>query len=309
MIEFEGEEEEQEPGAPAWMATFADLMSLLVVFFVLLLSFSEMDVQKYKQIAGSMKMAFGVQDDIPLEDIPKGTSIIAQEFSPGKTEPTPIETIQQVTDETQDPSLRVGNPEAPEQDLDGAATRELLEQKIEALLEETREDGEKLREILAEEVQTDKVDIETDGRSIIVRIRENGSFPSGSATLNNEFLPVMRRLREALSEIPGKVAVEGHTDDVPIRGGRFESNWDLSAGRALSVTHELLRGDLLDNERMLVVGYAETQPFTSNDTAQGRAMNRRVELVIRQGLEDSREQNLEAVRDASSDVVDVLGLE
>lgn len=309
MIDFEGQEEEQKPGAPAWMATFADLMSLLVVFFVLLLSFSEMDVKKYKQIAGSMKMAFGVQEDIPLEDIPKGTSIIAQEFSPGKTEPSPIETIQQVTDQTKDPSLRVGNPDAPEQDLDSEATQALLEQKIEALLEETREDAEKLREILAEEVQTDKVDIETDGRSIIVRIRENGSFPSGSATLNSEFLPVMQRLREALAEIPGKIAVEGHTDDVPIRGGRFESNWDLSAGRALSVTHELLRGELLANDRMLVVGYAETQPFTSNDSPQGRAMNRRVELVIRQDLEDSQELNLDAVREAGSDIVDVLGLE
>ncbi len=309
MIDFEGEEEEQKPGSPAWMATFADLMSLLVVFFVLLLSFSEMDVQKYKQIAGSMKVAFGVQNDFELEDIPKGTSIIAQEFSPGKTEPTPIETIQQVSEDTKDPSLRVGNPDAPAQELDSEEAKKMLEEKIQALLEETLADAELLKQILAEEVQTDKIDIETDGRSIIVRIRENGSFPSGSATLNEEFLPVMQRLRDALAEIPGKIAVEGHTDDIPIRGGRFESNWELSAGRALSVTHELLRGELLGNERMMVVGYAETQPFTLNDTAEGRAMNRRVELVIRQGLDDSREQNLDAVRDANSDVLDVLGLE
>lgn len=308
MIEYEGEVEEKR-GAPAWMATFADLMSLLVVFFVLLLSFSEMDVTKYKQIAGSMRIAFGVQSDFDLEDIPKGTSIIAQEFSPGKTEPTPIETIQQVSEDTTDPSLRVGNPDAPEQDLDSEAAKQMLETKIEALLEETRDDAERLKENLAEEVETDKIDIETDGRSIVVRIRENGSFPSGSATLNEEFLPVMERLRDALAEIPGKIAVEGHTDDVPIRGGRFESNWELSAGRALSVNRELLRGGLLTNERMLVVGYAETQPFTLNDTPEGRAMNRRVELVIRQGLDDSREENLDAVRDASADALDVLGLE
>ena len=85
------------PGLPAWMGTFADLMSLLMCFFVLLLAFSEMDVLKFKQIAGSMKFAFGVQNKIEVKDIPKGTSVIAMEFTPGKPEPTPIETIQQQT--------------------------------------------------------------------------------------------------------------------------------------------------------------------------------------------------------------------
>lgn len=85
------------PGLPAWMGTFADLMSLLMCFFVLLLSFSEMDVLKFKQIAGSMKFAFGVQNKIEVKDIPKGTSIIAQEFRLGKPEPMPIEVIQQQT--------------------------------------------------------------------------------------------------------------------------------------------------------------------------------------------------------------------
>lgn len=86
-------------GLPPWMGTFADLMSLLMCFFVLLLSFSEMDVLKFKQIAGSMKFAFGVQSKLEVKDIPKGTSVIAMEFSPGKPQPTPIETIQQVTTE------------------------------------------------------------------------------------------------------------------------------------------------------------------------------------------------------------------
>jgi chemotaxis protein MotB len=289
------------------MATFADLMSLLMCFFVLLLSFSEMDVEKYKQIAGSMKLAFGVQNRVKVDDIPKGTSVIAREFSPGKPEPTIMDTINQVTEQNTENSLQVGNPDAPE--LDEKQTRELLEKKVEALLEETKEDAEELREILAQEVQTGKVDIETEGRSIIVRIRENGSFPSGSATLNADFLPVMDRLREALVEIPGTIAVEGHTDDVPISGGRFRSNWDLSASRALSVTHELLKSGELPNDRLMVVGYAETEPFTNNESPEGRAMNRRVELVIRQSLEDSRQEDLDVIRKANSDVVDVLELD
>ncbi|MEQ8265436.1 flagellar motor protein MotB [Pseudohaliea sp.] len=306
MIDFEDPEDEQQ-GAPAWMATFADLMSLLMCFFVLLLSFSEMDVEKYKQIAGSMKLAFGVQNRVKVDDIPKGTSVIAREFSPGKPEPTIMDTINQVTQQNTENSLQVGNPDAPE--LDDEQTRELLEKKVEALLEETKEDAEELREILAQEVQTGKVDIETEGRSIIVRIRENGSFPSGSATLNTDFLPVMDRLREALLEIPGTIAVEGHTDDVPISGGRFRSNWDLSASRALSVTHELLKSGELSNDRLMVVGYAETEPFTNNESPEGRAMNRRVELVIRQSLEDSRQEDLDVIREANSDVVDVLELD
>ncbi len=307
MIDFE-DKEESKPGAPMWMATFADLMSLLMCFFVLLLSFSEMDVQKYKQIAGSMKSAFGVQQQVKVEDIPKGTSIIAQEFSPGKPDPSPVDTIQQVTADTTRPSLEVGTPDAP-RDLTDAEAAEIVEQRIAELLLETQADAERLRETLETEVETGKVDIETDGRSIIVRIRENGSFPSGSATLNEDFLPVMERLRNALVSIPGTIAVEGHTDDVPVTGGRFYSNWDLSATRALSVTHELLKGGLLGDERIMVVGYADTRPFTFNDNPAGRALNRRVELVIRQGVTDGEDTRLEDILEGNPELLDIIGIE
>jgi len=83
--------------APAWVMTFADLMSLLMCFFVLLLSFSEMDVSKYKEMAGSMKMAFGVQRDIKVREPPKGINVIAREFSPGRPEPTQLNVIRQMT--------------------------------------------------------------------------------------------------------------------------------------------------------------------------------------------------------------------
>lgn len=291
-------------GTPAWMATFADLMSLLMCFFVLLLSFSEMDVEKFKQIAGSMAFAFGVQNQYELDDIPKGTSIIAQEFSPGETTETPVETIQQVTEQTLEQSLRVGEGQLEESEVE-----ELLQQKVASLLAETEADAEKLKDMLQDEVQTGKVDVESDGRTITVRIREQGSFPSGSATLSAEFLPVMGRIRDALTEIPGTVSIEGHTDDVPLRGGRYESNWALSSSRALSVTHELLRDGKLDDDRMMVVGFADTRPFTSNDTVDGRASNRRVEIVIRQGLEDAEESDLEALRDINPDALELLGIE
>lgn len=293
------------------MATFADLMSLLMCFFVLLLSFSEMDVEKFKQIAGSMAFAFGVQNQVEVDDIPKGTSVIAMEFSPGETTQSPIETIQQVTDENMEQSLRVGEgrSEFDGVELSEEQVEEQLKAKLAALLGETEADAEKLKDMLEDEVQTGKVDVESDGRTITVRIREQGSFPSGSATLAPSFIPVMERIRDALAGIPGTVSIEGHTDNVPTRGGRYESNWGLSSSRALSVTHELLRGDLIDDARMMVVGFADTKPFTSNDTSDGRASNRRVEIVIRQGINEGDANEIEALRDIDPQALELLGID
>ena len=310
MIEFE--EEEAPAGAPAWMATFADLMSLLMCFFVLLLSFSEMDVLKYKQIAGSMKNAFGVQNQVKVKDIPKGTSIIAREFSPGRPQPTQIKTVNQFTTETTKQSLSVGNPDASDIDpkkLDKKQTEKLLEEKLKSLIAETKADADKLRQILKRELEEGKVDIETEGRSITVRVREKGSFPSGSATLNNDFVPVMTTLRDALKDIQGKIAVEGHTDDVPISSGRFRSNWGLSASRALSVTHELILDDTLDDERFMVIGHADTQPHQPNTTPQNRAQNRRVEIVIRQGLDNATAASVKEIRKSNPNILSALDLD
>ncbi|MEE4277776.1 MAG: flagellar motor protein MotB [Halieaceae bacterium] len=298
-------DDDAPPGSPAWMATFADLMSLLMCFFVLLLSFSEMDVEKFKQIAGSMANAFGVQSQIQLDDIPKGTSVIALEFSPGETVDTPVETIQQVTDDSYDSTLEVVRAE----EMTDTELREVLEEKMNELLAETEADAELLREVLREEIETGKVDVESEGRVIVVRIRERGSFPSGSAELAGDFLPALDRIRNALGEIPGTIVVQGHTDNVPLRGGRYESNWGLAASRALSVTHELIDSGELEEERIMLAGFADTRPFTSNDTAEGRAMNRRVEIVIRQGLDEADEEDLRALREANPDALKLLGIE
>jgi len=98
----------EEGGAPAWVMTFADLMSLLMCFFVLLLSFSEMDVSKYKEMAGSMKDAFGVQREIKVKEPPKGINVIAREFSPGRPEPTTMNVIRQMTTQDMNVNLDLG---------------------------------------------------------------------------------------------------------------------------------------------------------------------------------------------------------
>ena len=304
MRAFEEENDVERAPLPRWLATFADLMCLIACFFVLLLSFSKMEVNKFKQIAGSMAFAFGVQRDVTFEDIPLGTSIIAQEFSPGKTTQTPVDAVRQVARATLEQSLRIG-----ESSLQTSAAVEELQRRVAALLAETEADANKLRQMLADEVQTGKVDVESEGRVIVVRIRELGSFPLGSATLSPGFIPVMGRMREALGDVPGTLSIEGHTDNLPVRGGRYTSNWDLSSSRALSVTHELLRDGDLDDERIMVVGFADTHPVTSNDSTEGRASNRRVEIVIRQGLDDAEESDLEALRNINPEALKLLGID
>ncbi|MEO0580239.1 MAG: flagellar motor protein MotB, partial [Pseudomonadota bacterium] len=97
MLEEAPPAEDDGGGVPAWVMTFADLMTLLMCFFVLLLAFSEMDVLKFKQLSGSVREAFGVQAEVEAKTIPKGTSVIAQEFSPGVPQPTPLNVVQQQT--------------------------------------------------------------------------------------------------------------------------------------------------------------------------------------------------------------------
>ncbi len=137
----DSEEHECPPcpaGLPAWLATFGDLMSLLMCFFVLLLSFSEMDVLKFKQLAGSMREAFGVQNQIKVEDIPKGTSIIAQEFSPGRPEPTPLNEVRQMTvnNDMNTLDIRSKEGESDSPDKEAGEDKELQKQQEQEAKEE-----------------------------------------------------------------------------------------------------------------------------------------------------------------------------
>lgn len=304
------------PGLPPWMGTFADLMSLLMCFFVLLLSFSEMDAMKFKRLAGSMAQAFGVQSELNVTEIPKGTSIIAQEFSPGRPEPTPINEIWQITDDMTEMSLEVECSEAYdiEQGTEGldAGVKIEVKQKLEELLEDTREDAYELAGALNEQIASGEVELETRGRMIIIRIREKGSFISGSAEMSAAYKDVMREVKSVLALKPGKIEVQGHTDDIPIATSRFRSNWELSSSRAVSVAHELMSGGDLPPRRFQVSGYADTLPLVPNTTTENRIRNRRVEILIKQGLEDELTEediNLLKQEEEGADILRELNLE
>ncbi len=269
-------------GLPGWLATFADLMSLLMCFFVLLLSFSEMDVLKFKQLAGSMREAFGVQNQIKVEDVPKGTSVITQEFSPGRPEPTPLNEVRQMTvnNDMNTLDIRSVEGEAEVQDKEAA---EILEEMMQQMEQQAEEEAVEFAAALAKEIGQGSIEVESEGRKIIIRLKEQGSFDSGRAELKFEAIPVLAKIRDMLLEVKGKVAIEGHTDSIPYNGRRFESNWDLSTARALAVAHELFGDPRIKQDRFRVLGYADNKPLTPNETRAQRSRNRRVEIVVQKG--------------------------
>ena len=284
------DEEEQEcppcpDGIPAWVMTFADLMSLLMCFFVLLLSFSEMDALKFKRLAGELREAFGVQTLINVSEPPKGTSVIARHFSPAIPEPTPINEVRQKTSDITKSSLEVlCQDEVTQQETrqgeKGMQSREIVVPKEDVENKKTEEQATDIAGKLENEIAKGQVEIETVGKKIIIRIQQRGAFRSGSDYIEDRFLPVIDKIREILVDIPGKISVEGHTDDIPINGGSFRSNWGLSTARAVAFAQELFIAPEMDENRFQIVGHADKQPLIPNTDDAARERNRRVEIVI-----------------------------
>jgi len=276
----EAVEKKESAGVPAWVMTFADLMTLLMCFFVLLLAFSEMDAAKFKQLSGSMKDAFGVQTEIEVRTIPKGTSVVAQEFSPGRPDPTALNQVRQFTVDSNKNTLDALEREAKE-------------------IEEARKHALRLRMALKEELEKGDVSIQTEGMKVIVHIMENASFDSGYADVRSEFLPALEKIGQLIDNNSGEVTISGHTDNIPIRNERFRSNWDLSTSRAVSVAHELLEVSTLDPQNVIVTGHADTRPRAPNDSAENRAKNRRVDIAIVRGkeIDEFRTMSITAARE------------
>jgi chemotaxis protein MotB len=307
----------ESAGAPAWMATFADLMSLLLCFFVLLLSFSELDVQRYRQVAGSMREAFGVQREVFAKETPMGTSFVAREFSPGRPHSSPLTIVSQATAPSQQQYLEVekeglpqgdtgaGQAEAAglgekQDDFKEAGTQgEAVPQQKPAIPQDESEasqeagekvtgdeqgyDLERIKQELEAEIQKGLVQIFQQGRKITIRVQEKASFPPGSATLLEPFNTVLGKVARILEFIEGKIIVSGHTDNAPFRSGNYRSNWDLSSARAVSVVHRLLQEGVIEAKRLEARGVADVEPIANNNSPEGRALNRRVEIVILKG--------------------------
>ncbi len=271
-----------EEGLPPWLATFADLMTLLMCFFVLLLSFAEMDALKYRQVAGAMKNAFGVQRDIKAIEIPKGTNVVAQQYSPGKpVEVTPLEIMREKTTDDSKTNLDFS-------DTSSKNDRSLGETEAEAIVKakaalEAQELAKELKAELAAAIGDGLLDVEAFADRVLIRIREKGSFGSGQAKLKKDFFPILKLIADVLKQRDGLFIITGHTDDIPIKTRRFRSNWDLSATRATNVVHYFIQYGNIDPERMEIRALADNEPIVPNDSWGNRAQNRRVEISVLHG--------------------------
>ncbi|KTG17156.1 MULTISPECIES: flagellar motor protein MotB [unclassified Guyparkeria] len=247
-----------------WLTTYADMVTLLLTFFVLMLSISVIDVERYKAVAETLRDSFGA---LPTDAPPAGADS-AVPLAPGAADPDSIiegPPPTQLIELEAPPTARTSN--------DGA---QALEDLRRAQLEER---AEELRASMRDAIEAGDLEIETTEDTVIIRIKENASFPSGSADMQRAFEPVLDRIADELTNGDDRIVVTGYTDDVPIRSGRFRSNWDLSAARAVSVLMSL-RGEGIAAGRLSARGMGENNPIVPNDSAANRALNRRVEIAL-----------------------------
>lgn len=242
---------------PAWIVTFADLATLLLTFFILLLSFAEMDIEKYKLMANSMSMAFG-SANVLGDDIGGSPITLVESDTVSLPEPT----------ESQSREPEFIDERAPDSatTVTSGGVLDLASRMI----------GE-----LENEVASGALSVNYDKNKVVIRFSEEATFRSGEASIKPEMIPIIERVVGVLAGCTGDVLVSGYTDDRPISSSRYRSNWDLSAARAVSVVHELVMSKQVSAERVVAAGRAETNALAPNDTPENRALNRRVEIAIR----------------------------
>lgn len=277
--------EEGGGGAPGWIMTFADLMSLLLAFFVLLFSFSSIDDEKYKKIGGSLKVAFGVQRQFETFDRLQGINHIAAEFSSGKPDPKIVNVIPQQFFDDNRPYIKKfeynqeGGSEENDKQPSEPQSKEIQESQ-QAAAQMAEQAAKEVGKVLAKEAAQGQLEIETEGNKLIIRVKEETTFPPGSAQALTSLDPILKKISDAVGSSPGRIVVEGHSDNIPISTPQFASNWELSSARAATIVRAMIAQKQLPPERFEVRGLADTRPVASNDTARDRAKNRRVDIVI-----------------------------
>ncbi len=225
-----------------WLLTYADLITLLMVFFIVLYSFSQVDQAKYAAIARGLAAAFGGGNLI----VPTGMGT-----GDGVSVPLPKDLETRVAQ---------GDPDA---------VAEVLE-KV----------GQQLAKDLAADFLGDgRFTVRVAERGLILSLAGSAAFDSGKAEIKPDFVPILDAIADKLRALPNDISVEGFTDSDPIRTSQYASNWELSTARANAV-RQYLEAKGVGGERMIVVGYGETRPAFSNATADGKAKNRRVDVVV-----------------------------
>ncbi len=242
-----------------WLVSYADFITLLFAFFVVLYSSSQVDHRKVGRLAFAIQVAFQ-----ELGVFPASTTQIPLDSN----EPMPFGTVQSI--ENAKHNTELGRISSPPEDSLTAASEESNLRTLQSELQQALQ-----REIADRTVSVHR---ETDG--LVISLREFGFFDSGATTLKPSALPALDRIASILSVRVCRLRIEGHTDNIPIHTPQIESNWELSTARATELVRLLIQRYQFPPERLAAAGFAAYHPVASNATAQGRAQNRRVDVVI-----------------------------
>jgi chemotaxis protein MotB len=250
-------EEEEHENHERWLVTYADMLTVLMALFLVMYAMSVVDQTKAEQLAGSVREYFGTGPTL----LDGGSGLMDTPSAPPSTE-------EQLAVEVQAAVAALDEKKA-------------LEKAIAQENDELAEVQRRITESLTKKGLQDSVRFVIDERGLVVTIvTDKVLFDLGSATLLPAGRAVLDGIGPALVPIPNPVTVEGHTDNLPITGGRFPSNWELSAERATTVLRHVLTTQKISPKRMSAAGYADQRPLVPHTPAQ-RATNRRVEVIVR----------------------------
>lgn len=256
-------QEDPPKGLAPWMATFSDLMNLLLCFFVLLFSMSTIDAEKFEQLAASLASSFSI--------LPNGASAIGD----GVLVSNGVSQLNELAEYVNNMGY-----ESEEQEQDDA-----IEEVKQEQLAETEKIAEQVQELVEANNMTEQVDVEFNGQYVSLTLNGALLFDSGSAEVKEESKPILDKVAMILTKYKDHtIEIEGHTDNVPIHTAKYKDNNELSSFRALSVFNYLLEVSDLDPATLKHSGRGEYVPVADNTTAEGRMRNRRVEIKIYSNL-------------------------
>ncbi|MCI9143451.1 MAG: flagellar motor protein MotB [Lachnospiraceae bacterium] len=268
-------EDAPSPGAPAWMATFSDLMNLLLCFFVMLFAMSSIEEAKLQEFVAAMNNTFSVFEG--------GAAAIGDGFliSNGVSQLNELDQYINSTGKTADSEMDGDNLE--EFDKSPEALEEMLQEEQ---LKENEERVEQIEEALRENDIADEVELSFTAQYVKLTMSGALLFDSGSAQLKEESMQVVEKvgtILERYGQGNSTIEIEGHTDNVPMKSAQYPSNEELSSARALAVFYYLQENTLLDPVNLKHAGMGERVPIADNSTPEGRSRNRRVEILIYNG--------------------------
>lgn len=267
------QEDAPAPGAPAWMATFSDLMNLLLCFFVMLFAMSNMDEAKLAEFVAAMNSTFSIFSG--------GATAIGDGIlvSNGVSQLNELDDYINSTGKTADSDT--DGEDFQDFELSPEAQETLQQYLEDQQLQQNEESSEELEEILQENHIGDEVDVSFTAQYVQLSITGAMLFDSGSATLKEESKSVLAKVSVILERFSaGTIEIVGHTDNVPQSGAKYADNEELSDARALSVYYYLRDNSVLDPSNMKHSGMGDREPIADNSTPEGRSLNRRVEIRI-----------------------------